>query len=297
MAKKLKNTKTAEQRKAEATDLQAKIAAGVESLTDSQQWEKYLKFVTSFHSYSASNVLLIMAQMPHASRVAGFRKWQQQHGRSVIKGQKSIRILGYARKMIEEEADNGDKETRMIEFYPPVSVFDISQTEVTDEDKANAGTIAHPLAGEDAHGIADAVQTWLEAEGWTVRTEAIAGSANGYMDPAERAVVISNDLEPAQRAKTMIHEAAHVVLHSEIDPAEYTGHRGTAETEAESVAYVVAGMFGLDTSAYTIGYVAGWSGGNTEIIRSTAANVLKASHTIYEALTETDETAEVAEAA
>lgn len=293
MAKTFKNTKTVEERKAEAAELQAKIAAGVESLTDSEQWEKYLRYCRAFHSYSVNNCLLIMAQMPEASRVAGFRKWQSV-GRCVSKGQKGIRIFGYAKKKIEEENEQGDTEERVFEYFPPLSVFDISQTEIIDEDKASAGEIAHRLEGEDAEGIADAVQHWLENEGWTVTTEAIGGATNGMTSAKDRKVIISEKLSPAQRAKTMIHEAAHVVLHSELDPAEYIAHQGQKETEAESVAYVVAGMFGLDTSAYTIGYIAGWAQGDTEIIRSTAANVLKASHIIHEALTATEDEAAAA---
>lgn len=293
MAKKFKNTKTVEERKAEAVELHAKIAAGVESLTDSDQWEKYLSYCRSFHAYSLNNCLLVMAQMPEASRVAGFRKWQSV-GRYVSKGQKGIRILGYAKKKIEEEQDNGETEERYIEYFPPLSVFDISQTEITDEDKANAGVIAHRLEGEDAEGIADAVENWLTDEGWTVTTEAIGGETNGMTSPELHRVIISDKLSPAQRAKTMIHEAAHVVLHADQDLRDYVEHRGQKETEAESVACVVAGMFGLDTSSYTIGYIAGWAKGDTEIIRSTAANVLKASHTIYESLTETAEKVEAA---
>ncbi|GAA1139799.1 ArdC-like ssDNA-binding domain-containing protein [Nesterenkonia lutea] len=291
MAKKFKNTKTPEQRKTEAAELHAQIAAGVESLTDSQQWEKYLSYCRAFHSYSISNILLIMAQMPEASRVAGFRRWQEL-GRCVSRGEKGIRILGYAKKKIEEETEQGETEERYVEYFPPLSVFDISQTEIIDEDKANAGVIVHRLEGEDAGGIAGAVEDWLTDEGWTVTTEAIGGETNGMTSAALRKVMISEKLSPAQRAKTMIHEAAHVVLHTDEDPREYVEHRGQKETEAESVAYVVAGMFGLDTSSYTIGYIAGWAQGDTEIIRSTAAHVLKASHIIYEALTETAEQVE-----
>jgi len=293
VAKKIKNTKTPEQRKAEAAELHAKIAAGVESLTDSEQWEKYLSYCRAFHSYSINNILLIMAQMPEASRVAGFRRWQDL-GRCVSRGQKGIRILGYAKKKIEEENDKGETEERYVEYFPPLSVFDISQTEIIDEDKANAGVIAHRLEGDDAEGIADAVENWLTDEGWTVTTEAVGGETNGMTSPDQRRVIISDKLSPAQRAKTMIHEAAHVVLHADQDLRDYVEHQGQKETEAESVAYVVAGMFGLDTSSYTIGYIAGWAKGDTEIIRSTAAHVLKASHIIYEALTETAEQVEAA---
>ena len=87
-------------------------------------------------------------------------------------------------------------------------------------------------------------------------------------------------------AKTALHEAAHVILHAEEDHAEYVEHRGIKETEAESVAYIVAGILGLDTSAYSVGYVAGWSKCEAETIKATAANVLRTAHALADAITE-----------
>ena len=85
---------------------------------------------------------------------------------------------------------------------------------------------------------------------------------------------------------------------AEQDPAEYVQHRGIKETEAESVAYVVAGILGLDTSAYSIGYVAGWSQCEAETIKATAARVLAAAHTLADALAHTpDPEAQLATAA
>lgn len=101
--------------------------------------------------------------------------------------------------------------------------------------------------------------------------------------------MLDSDLSPAQAAKTGLHEAAHVILHADEDHAEYVEHRGTKETEAESVAYVVAGILGLDTSAYSVGYVAGWSNCDAETIKATAANVLRAAHALADALTEQPE--------
>ena len=146
------------------------------------------------------------------------------------------------------------------------------------------------LTGDDAAGIFDAVADYLTGKGWTVERESIPGGAHGYTDPEGRRVVLDSDLSPAQAAKTGLHEAAHVILHAEEDHAEYVEHRGTKETEAESVAYVVAGILGLDTSAYSVGYVAGWSNCDAETIKATAANVLRAAHALADALTEQPET-------
>ncbi|MGW9114497.1 ImmA/IrrE family metallo-endopeptidase, partial [Microbacterium sp. NPDC055683] len=145
------------------------------------------------------------------------------------------------------------------------------------------------LTGDDPAGIFEAVADYLTGKGWTVTREPIPGTANGFTTiDGTRRVVVDVDLSPAQAAKTALHEAAHVILHSDEEPAEYITHRGIKETEAESVAYIVAGILGLDTSRYSVGYVAGWSRCESETIKSTAARVLRAAHTLADAITETE---------
>ena len=153
------------------------------------------------------------------------------------------------------------------------------------------------LDGSDEAGIYAATADYLTAQGWTVTRETIHGETNGYTttDGTKR-VVVDAALSDAQAAKTILHEAAHVILHSAEDHAEYVAHRGLKECEAESVAYIVAGILGLDTSAYSIGYVAGCSESDVDLIKSTAAAVLRTAHTLADALTVTD-TAEAVEAA
>lgn len=284
MASKIKNRKSPEQRREEAQQLQVSIAGQVEELRESDQWRRMLDFSRQFHAYSVNNLLLIMAQMETATQVAGYRKWQDL-GRQVHKGERGIRIFGCREKKVTEEDETGEEVTRRRRIFFPVSVFDISQTEHI-EGTDPLPEIAHTLSGDDPQGITAAVAEWLVSKGWTFEREKIAGSANGYTDNDNRRVVVDALLPAAQAAKTALHEAAHVVLHSEEDPSEYIAHRGVKETEAESVAYVVGGILGLDTTDYSIGYVAGWSKGDAEVIKATAANVLKAAHTIADALVE-----------
>lgn len=287
MARKIKNTKSPEERRAEAEALQASIAEQVEQLRESEAWTRFLDFAQVFHRYSINNLLLILSQRPDATRVAGYRTWQSV-GRQVTKGQRGIRIFGGRDVVTREEDEHTGEETehRTRRFFP-VSVFDISQTEPIDPDADDPSAIAHRLTGDDPLGILAAVVDYLTAQGWTVERETIAGEVNGYTTTdGTRRVVVDVDLSPAHAAKTALHEAAHVLLHAEEDPAEYVEHRGVKETEAESVAYVVAGLLGLDTSAYSIGYVAGWSQGDAETIKATAARVLRAAHTLADALTE-----------
>lgn len=299
MARKIKTTKSPEERRAEAEGLHATIAEQVEELRSSEAWTRFLTFAQAFHRYSINNLLLILAQKPEATHVAGYGTWQKL-GRQVRKGEggpNAIRIFGGrdVRETVEDEQTGEEKEQRRVRFFP-VSVFDITQTDPIDpEADAEPWNIAHRLTGDDPAGILAAVTDYLTGRGWTVEREAIPGDKNGYttIDGTQR-VVIDADLSPAHAAKTALHEAAHVILHSDIERAEYIEHRGIKETEAESVAYVVAGILGLDTSAYSIGYVAGWSDGEPETIKGTAANVLRAAHTLADAITEPAEQTEAA---
>ena len=214
-------------------------------------------------------MLLILSQYPTATRVAGFRKWQTL-GRQVRRGEKSIRIFGYRTIKTDDTtpstaAGEGQGEAgervRVRAVYPMLSVFDIAQTDLIDPAAGDPAALAQQLEGEDPAGIAAAVTDYLTAAGWTVTRETLPGRANGYTTTdGTRRVVIDADLLPAQTAKTALHEAAHVLLHADEEPGEYAAHRGIKETEAESVAYVLAGLLGLDTAAYSIGYVAGWAG-------------------------------------
>lgn len=300
MTRKIKTTKTAEQRRAEADALQASIAEQVEQLRHSAAWERFLDYAQHFHRYSINNLMLIIDQYPTATQVAGFRKWQTL-GRQVRKGEHSLKIFGYSTKTINADDttkdttaketatdDTGDDADRVRVSYPVLSVFDIAQTDPVDgvDDLTQDRTLAQHLTGDDPHDILPAVADWLTTQGWTFTREPIPGDTNGYTatDGTQR-VVIDSTLSPAQAAKTALHEAAHVILHADDDHADYIEHRGLKETEAESVAYIVGGILGLDTTAYTIGYITHWSNADTDLIKATAERVLKAAHILTDNLT------------
>lgn len=287
MTRTIKTSKSPEERRAEEEALQAAIADQVEELRTSGAWMRFLRFAESFHTYSLGNLLVILAQCPEASHVAGYRTWQNL-GRQVRKGERGIRIFGGrdVKTTVEDEKTGDEKEERRVRFFP-VSVFDLAQTDAIDGDEGEPVELAQRLSGDDPAGILDAVTDYLAGKGWTVERAPLAGERNGHttIDGTHR-VVIDAGLSPAQAAKTALHEAAHVILHSDIEPAEYVAHRGIKETEAESVAYIVAGILGLDTSAYSVGYVAGWSKCDADTIKATAGNVLRAAHSLADALTQ-----------
>jgi antirestriction protein ArdC len=272
-------TVSPEDRKAQAEALHETIATQVEQLRDSDRWTHFLAFAAAFHRYSLNNVLLILSQSPDAERVAGFRKWQAL-GRQVRKGEKSLRIFGYSTKKVTEQDENGEDVEKRYSRFPILPVFDIAQTDPIDPDADDPSTLTAPLTGTDDHGVIVALTAHLVAEGWTVEHADTGQGRNGFTDPEARRVVIAAHLSPEHAAKTLIHELAHVVLGHTDDLTEYAEHRGLMETEAESVAYVVAGLVGFDTAAYSVGYVAGWSDADTDLIRSTASRVLSAAHQV-----------------
>jgi len=276
---KIKTRKTADERRAEADTLHESIGSQLEELTSTEGWARFLAFAAGFHSFSLSNVLLILSQRPDASRVAGFRQWQAR-GRQVRKGERSIKIFGYATKRTEDES--GEEERRA--YFPILSVFDVSQTDSIDGEEIPE--LAPRLIGGDDAGIYDAAAEWLTGQGWSI-DRASTGEANGFTQHTKRTITIHDELQPAQAAATMLHEAAHALMHADAD--DYHEHRGIYETEAESVAYIVAGVLGLDTSSKSIGYIAGWTDGDVETVKDTATRVLATVRTILDGITEDDE--------
>jgi antirestriction protein ArdC len=282
---KIKTRKTADERRAEADQLHDSITGQLEELTSSEGWARFLATATGFHRYSLSNVLLIQSQRPDATRVAGFRQWQAR-GRQVRKGERSIKIFGYSTKRIEPDENSDSDEEERRTFYPILSVFDISQTDPIDG-VDEVPDFAPRLKGGDDAGIYDATAAWLTEQGWTVTRETLPQEDGSTSIDGTRAVRIHDELSPAHAAVTILHEAGHALMHSEL--TDYHQHRGIYETEAESVAYITAGVLGLDTSANSIGYIAGWTRGDVETVKATAARVLATVRTILDGITEADD--------
>jgi antirestriction protein ArdC len=289
------NSKTPEQRKAEREALLATLGEKVAALASSEEWIAYLRFMAAFRRFSFSNQMLIAAQCPHATYVAGYRKWQQL-SRQVRKGERAIRILGYSTKKITRtDPGTGEEvEDRLIR-YPVLSVFDIS---ATDGDPIPQDPYRLPT-GDGPDGALARLIGWLESEGWTLRQLPLAGTCEGYTDHQRHIIATAANLEPAARLVVLLHEAAHAVLHGELDAGEYQAHHGVCETEAESAAYVLANLLCVDVDASSIRYVAGWSKADPTVLTNAATNVLHAVNTIAAGLglDDADEPADAANVA
>jgi antirestriction protein ArdC len=239
-------------------ELITQLADGISRLTTSDEWKRYLDCQSRFHHYSFGNVVLIAAQRHEATRVAGFNAWRKL-GRFVSKGEKAIWILA---PMVykNSDAEDGDDD-RVIRGYKYVPVFDLSQT-----DGEELPSVCTKLSGDDEAGCYAHLVSVAQSIGYHVEDAELSGSTNGdcTFDLHRIRVEVTNS--PAQRVKTLAHEIAHAMLH------EQERDRQLAELEAESTAYVVCQSLGLDTSDYSLGYVATWAGGGDQAIAGIKAS-------------------------
>ena len=259
------------------------LAEGVSTLTTSERWRAHLEMQARFHRYSFNNTLLIVAQEPEATRVAGFATWKSL-GRSVRKGERGIRILAPMVGRRHRDAD-GD-ERRPIVGFRSVSVFDITQTDGDDLPE-----VCRTLQGDDPAAHFDALCGVAARFGYAVERTALPGATNGDCTYARRRIRVEYRNPPAQQVKTLAHELAHALLH-EGDP-----DRARVELEAESTAFVVCRNLGIESDDYSFGYVAGWAGGGPEAvaaITSSGAAIQRAASAILSAVEEREPASEAA---
>ena len=291
----LTSEKPAEKLK-EITD---RLEQGITELFDSERYREYLRVMSKFHNYSFNNTLLIAMQKPDASLVAGFSAWKNNFGRNVIKGQKGIKIIAPSPYKVKQEMKKIDPHTQQpiigqdgkpvteekeitIPAYKVVSVFDVSQT----EGRELPDIAVNELTG-DVERYRDFFAALEKTSPVPIGFEQIPGSSHGYYHLEDKRIAIDEGMSEIQTLKTAIHEIAHAKLHDiDLNAPENEQQpridRRTREVEAESVAYTVCQHYGLDTSDYSFGYVAGWSSGrelselksSLETIRSAAAEII-----------------------
>ncbi len=244
----------ANDRHAELVD---KLTEGIADLTSSDQWRRYLDFQGRFRRYSAGNVLLISAQRPEATRVAGFRSWRD-HGRTVRKGEHAIWILA---PMIHAATGDDPETTPRVRGFKWVPVFDVAQT-----DGDELPSVCRPLSGDEGAGDFERLVGIARLIGFQVEDHRFASPTNGDCCHRQRRIRVEVNRSPSQRLKTLAHELAHAILHESVDDLS------VAELEAESTAYVVCAQLGLDTAGYSFGYVATWAGGGGAAIAAIKAS-------------------------
>ncbi|MCQ9211709.1 MULTISPECIES: PBECR4 domain-containing protein [unclassified Streptococcus] len=245
------------------TGLNRHLKEGIKEYLNSDKYKDYLTKMSQLNNYSSRNLRLILAQNPEATQVASFKQWKETFGRHVKKGEKSIRIFAPMTKIKKDENNqpildkNGKPET--VTFFGLVPVFDVSQTAGKEMPKA-VSEVKEQLTDLDYANLYRALMAIAKENDVSVCFDEMAGNQKGYYHVTEHQIVLrSNDMNKSQLIKTFIHETAHSELHHANNPQKEQLTRSTAELQAESVAYVVASYYGIDTSDYSFAYLAGWS--------------------------------------
>lgn len=300
-----------EKKNKQLQEIMEKLENGVTDFFQSKKYMDYLKVISKFHNYSLNNTLLICMQKPDAALVAGYTAWKNVFKRQVVKGEKGIKIIApvpYTKLVEKDRIDpdsglplkdnkgNNVKEKVEVKYmsFKVVNVFDISQTEGKEIPE-----MITTLEG-NVEQFQDFLFVLKEVSPVPVGFENIGGKAHGYFHNIENRIAINEGESQMQTIKTLIHEIAHAMLHSTDVFSEQHNEksRNSKEVEAESVAYVVCQHFGIDTSDYSFGYIAGWSSGkNTEelktsleLIRDTSSKLI---NEIGEKIQERQQTKEV----
>jgi antirestriction protein ArdC len=249
---------------------------GISAMLDSAQFTRYSDVMSRFHHYSFGNVMLILAQRPEATQVAGYRRWQTL-GRQVKKGEQGITIL-VPHKRVVELAEG--EETTVVRSFGVGTVFDVAQTDgqPLPEPPAVQEIRAATDAGAALYG---ALEAYVTSQSLAVVREELL-HAKGYYAPDRRTIAVDSRLAGDQATKTLAHETAHFVA----------AHRGglpraDAETVAEGAAYVVLQHYGIDSSGYTFAYVARWAEDRQVLARNLAA-IQQTSHAIIDAIERRD---------
>jgi antirestriction protein ArdC len=259
-------TYSKEERKARMDAAHAEMVSAVQTIASSDDWQRFLDFARTLHTYSAGNRMWLFQQAmmrgwDDLDHVAGFRTWLSLD-RHVRKGEHGLQVLAPVRVKVTDD----DGEHWMVRGFKVEHVFAARQTD-------GDGEIPEPirptlLAGAGPEGAWDALSQLVKAEGFAIKRAPLV-PANGTTSFCTRTVTVADRLDDAAAVKTLAHELAHVRLHS--DPLlDYHANRGRCEVEAESVAFLICRELGLETDAYSFPYVATWAAGDIKTVTTAA---------------------------
>jgi DNA primase len=281
--------KREQDRQRQLAELRDRVDVQLGSLATGEDWAAWLRLAARLSGLGFTNVLLVAAQRPRATFVAGYQAWQAQ-GRHVRNGEPGIQVFaepsapsGRPRpsRAAGTGTPDGDRNRDREERF--TYVWDVAQT----EGHPRADPAALPTAAGAPPGLWDAL-TWLaRREGFAVERGA-SDPGPGLTNWSTRRIRIRPGLDPSEEAQALIHELGHVLAHGHRPHQQgdtTAACRGTQKIEADSAAFIVATHLGMDTSGYSWPYVASWAGSDQrarpqETIRATGTRIATAANTI-----------------
>lgn len=279
--KKKHQTKSPEEKKEAVQALTKKMEKSVEGYFRTPgDLKEYLTFMAKFYHYSPSNISLIQSQFQGASAVGSFSFWKEK-GFPVKKGEKGIKILVPNRTVAKFKDKDGtwksvtkasEQEKKQIEsksvevkpgrlYFAVGHVFDVSQTNAKAEDLPRIfpnrwldGSVT------DYKSLYKGMEAIAEKNGVKIiEPKQELGVAKGVSYTLTKEVALNPRNSELQNVKTLLHELAHAKLHTAETHMHYTAPE--KEFQAEMTAYAVSSYFGIDTSEYSLGYLASWTQG------------------------------------
>ncbi|HDR7138943.1 TPA: ImmA/IrrE family metallo-endopeptidase [Bacillus cereus] len=279
--KKKYQTKSPEEKKEAVQALTKKMEKSVEGYFRTPgDLKEYLTFMAKFYHYSPSNIPLIQSQFQGANAVGSFSFWKEK-GFPVKKGEKGIKILVPNRTVAKFKDKEGtwktvtkanEEEKKQIEsksvevmpgrlYFAVGHVFDVSQTNAKAEDLPRIfpnrwleGSVT------DYQSLYKGMEAIAEKNGVKIiAPKSELGVAKGVSYPLTKEVALNPRNSELQNVKTLLHELAHAKLHTAETRMNYTAPE--KEFQAEMTAYAVSSYFGIDTSEYSLGYLASWTQG------------------------------------
>ncbi|MEX5522330.1 MULTISPECIES: LPD25 domain-containing protein [Bacillus cereus group] len=279
--KKKYQTKSPEEKKEAVQALTKKMEKSVEGYFRTPgDLKEYLTFMAKFYHYSPSNISLIQSQFQGASAVGSFSFWKEK-GFPVKKGEKGIKILVPNRTVAKFKDKDGtwksvtkasEQEKKQIEsksvevmpgrlYFAVGHVFDLSQTNAKAEDLPRIfpnrwleGSVT------DYQSLYKGMEAIAEKNGVKIiEPKQELGVAKGVSYTLTKEVALNPRNSELQNVKTLLHELAHAKLHTADTHMNYTAPE--KEFQAEMTAYAVSSYFGIDTSEYSLGYLASWTQG------------------------------------
>ncbi len=274
-----------------------KLETGCKEVFESQNYQEFLKVMAKFPHYSSSNCLLIKSQNPTATTLAGYQTWRS-FGRQVRKGEHGLKIIApqiKKRTVVHTKYDAAGKpvmgndgnpektaEETLIQSFKVITVFDISSTDAIPGAK-QIPTLVQNLEG-NVTNYTELMKALELISPVPISFEQIGSGINGYYDSVHKRIAIQSNLSERQSIKTALHEISHALCHDPDTGLSPSQDRTTKEVIAESIAFITANTFGIDTSEYSFPYISTWSNGkdikelkdNLSLIRKTSTKLIDA---------------------
>ncbi|MBQ7411182.1 MAG: DUF1738 domain-containing protein [Clostridia bacterium] len=254
-------------------ELYKKIVDGIQNIIDSGEYQKFLKFSKYFRNYSFNNIILIFSQMEDATYVAGFKAWQTM-GRKIKKGERGIQIMYPLKRkhivkikgqesLLDKNEENVNEKTVEYLTYRPTYVYDISQT--------TGNEILVGMKRLETNNKSEFFEFLKNYSKYPVLEKSISRNSFGYWSPTNQHIVLEKTLSIDDKVSTLLHELTHALY----DDFDYKENRDLSEIFVESVAYIVADFFDLDTSMCSFDYITKWSNGDLKPILELGNKVQK----------------------